>query len=39
MGALAIAHINIGTWLKFIGKLMLILFVISIVFMVVMALI
>ena len=37
MGALAIAHINIGTWLKFTAKLMLLLFLISIGFMVIMA--
>ena len=36
MGALAIAHISIGTWLKFTAKLMLLLFLISIAFMVVM---
>lgn len=35
MGSLAVAHVGIGTWIKYIGKLMLILFVFSIVFLVI----
>ncbi|MCH4008368.1 YfcC family protein [Companilactobacillus sp.] len=35
MGSLAVAHINIVTWIKYVSKLMLILFVFTIIFLVI----